>query len=99
MISRIPDEMKTENNVFKMVDKNGNTYIVEWAKDSYKNTSKAVILEHKDDKRVNEAIEKMKSLYGFSHSTNYSKTTGQERINESNDAFASTLEKMRKIIK
>lgn len=99
MISKIPDEMKTEGNIFKMVDRNGNTFIVEWAKDSYKNTSAALIIEHKNDKAVNEALEKMKALYGYSHSTNYSKTTGQERVNESNDAFASTLEKMRRIIK
>ena len=99
MISRIPDEMKTEGNVFKMTDKNENTYIVEWKKDVYKNTTNAVILEHINNKAVNEELEKMKALYGYKHSTNYSKTTGEERINESNDAFASTLEKMRKIIK
>jgi hypothetical protein len=99
MISRIPDEMKTEGNIFKMTDKNENTYIVEWKKDEFKNTSNAIILEHINNKAVNEELEKMKALYGFKHSTNYSKTTGQERINESNDAFASTLEKMRKIIK
>ena len=99
MITKIPDEMKVEGNIFKMVDRNNNTYIVEWAKDKYENTSTALIIEHKNDKAVNEAIEKMKALYGYSHSTNYSKTTGSERINESNDAFASTLEKMRRIIK
>ena len=99
MISKIPDEMKTEGNVFKMTDKNENTYIVEWKKDIYKNNSNAVILEHINNKAVNEELDKMKALYGYKHSTNYSKTTGEERINESNDAFASTLEKMRKIIK
>lgn len=99
MISKIPDEMKTEGNVFKMTDKNENTYIVEWKKDIYKNNSNAVILEHINNKAVNEELDKMRALYGYKHSTNYSKTTGEERINESNDAFASTLEKMRKIIK
>lgn len=99
MISKIPDEMKTEGNVFKMTDKNENTYIVEWKKDIYKNNSNAVILEHINNKAVNEELDKMKALYGYKHSTNYSKTTGEERINESNDAFASTLEKMRRIIK
>lgn len=99
MISKIPDEMKTEGNIFKMADKNDNIYIVEWKKDEYKNSSNAIILEHINNRAVVEELEKMKSLYGFKHSTNYSKTTGQERINESNDAFASTLEKMRQIIK
>lgn len=94
MITKIPDEMKIEGNIFKMTDKNDNTYIVEW-----NDKSKAVILEHINNKMVNETLDRMKELYGFKTSSKYSKTTGQERINESNDAFASTLEKMRKIIK
>lgn len=97
MISKIPDEMKIENNVFKMVDKNGNTYIVEWKKDDYKNTTSALIIEHKNDKMVNETLDRMKSLYGFKHSTNYSNTTGAERLNESTSGFASTLDTIRKI--
>ena len=34
MMSRIPDEFKVEENVFRMKDKTGNTYLLEW-----KNTS------------------------------------------------------------
>lgn len=97
MVSKIPDEMKIEGNVFKMIDKNGNTYIVEWKKDDYKNSSKALVIEHKNDKMVNETLERMKNLYGFKHSTNYSNTTGTERLNESTKGFTSTLDTIRKI--
>ena len=99
MISRIPDEMKREGNIFKMKDKNDNTYIVEWKTDAYNKTSNAIILEHINDKKVNETLDRIKELYGFKLSEKYSRTTGQERIYESNDALASTLETMRKIIK
>lgn len=99
MISKIPSEMKNEGQVFKMVDKKGNTYIVEWKKDEYKDTTSAIILEHINKQQVTEDIEKMKRLYGFRLTENHKKTTGNERVNESNENFNSTLEKMRKIIK
>ena len=92
MISKIPDEMKVEGNVFRMKDKNENTYIVEW-----KSNDKAMILGHKNDNKVNENIERMKALYGFKYSSKYSKTTGQERINESNEGFTNTLKTIRGI--
>lgn len=98
MISKIPDELKTEGNVFKMVDKNENTYIVEWKKDEFSNVSKAVILEHINKKEVNETIDRMKNLYNFKSTDNYTKATCQERINESNDNFVSTLNKIRKLM-
>ena len=96
MISKIPDEMKFEGNIFKMTDKNENTYIVEWKKDEYKNVEDAVILEHTDNRKINESLERMKSLYNFKHSTQYAKTTGQDRLNESGCGFTSTLENIRK---
>jgi hypothetical protein len=97
MLSKIPDELKKDGNVFKMVDKNDNTYIVEWKKDIYKNESNPVILEHINNKMVNETLEKMKRLYNFKSTDNYTKSTCQERINEGNDNFISTLNKIREI--
>lgn len=92
MISKIPDEMKTDGNVFRMKDKNENTYIVEW-----KNNDKVTVIEHIDDRKVNESLDRMKALYGFKYSSKYSKTTGQERINESNEGFTTTLKNSRNI--
>jgi hypothetical protein len=98
MISKIPDELKIEGNVFKMVDKNDNTYLVEWKKDEFKNVSKPVIINHTNKKMVNETLERMKNLYNFKSTDNYTKATCQERINESNDSFVSTLNKIRKLM-
>lgn len=97
MISKIPDELKRDGNIFKMVDKNDNTYIIEWKRDIYKNESNPVILEHINDKMVNETLEKMKKLYNFKSTDNYTKATCQERINESNDTFTSMLKTIRNI--
>ena len=97
MFSKIPDELKIEGKVFKMVDKNDNTYLIEWRKDEYKNECNPVILEHVDNKMVNETLERIKKLYNFKSTDNYTKITCQERINESNDSFVSTLNKIRNI--
>ena len=93
MMSRIPDEFKVEENVFRMKDKTGNEYLLEW-KDG-----KAEIIDHKNKEGMNESIERMKSLYSFKASDYYKGTSSSSRLTEGNEAFTETLDKMRKIIK
>lgn len=90
MLSRIPDEFKNEGNTFKMKDKTGNEYLVEWR------DNKGVILEHNNKQGFNESINRMKDLY--SYSSNDTKTSLESRLNEDNN-FNSTLNSARKIIK
>lgn len=91
MISRIPDEFKNEGAQFKMKDKTGNEYIVEWKN----NTGK--ILNHSNKEGMNESVSRMKSLYGYT--TVDSQTNQSYRLNEGDDKFKDTLDKMRRIIK
>lgn len=93
MISRIPDEFKNEGCTFRMKDKTGNEYLLEWS------DNKAVILEHRDDRKFNENLNRMKNLMGYNSSDYFKNTTNAERLNESNDAFTNTLDKARQIIK
>ena len=93
MMSRIPDEFKVEENVFRMKDKTGNTYLLEW-KDG-----KAEIIGHSNKQGMNESIERMKALAGYKASDYFKGTSTASRLNEDNEAFADTLNKMRKIIK
>lgn len=65
MASRIPDEFKNEGEQFKMKDKNGTEYIVEW------NKGKAEILSYENKQKINETIEK------FHHITNYKSNMGK----------------------
>ena len=92
MRSRIPDEFKVEENVFRMKDKTGNEYILEWK------NGKSVVLSHKNKNGMNESIDRMKALMGYNSSDYYKKTSASDRINE-NEAFNDTLGKARKIIK
>lgn len=91
MISRIPDEFKNEGEQFKMKDKTGNTYLMEWKDNS------ARILSHSDKHGVDESFERMKAM--FSYSPKDTETTTSYRMNEGEDAFIDTLNKARKIIK
>lgn len=90
MLSRIPDEFKNDGNTFKMKDKTGNEYLVEWR------DNKGVILEHNNKQGFNESINRMKSLYSYSSTD--TKTSLESRLNEDNN-FNSTLNSARKIIK
>ena len=88
MLSRIPDEFKKEGEQFKMKDKTGNEYLVEWKN----NTGR--IVSHNNKTGFNESIDRMKNLYNYK--TNDTKTTNNSRFNEDN-MFVSTLDNARKI--
>lgn len=91
MISRIPDEFKKDGNQFKMKDKTGNEYIVEWK------NGKGNIIGHNNKSGLIESIDRMKNLYNYSSSD--SKTTLSERMNEGENSFSRTLKAARRIIK
>ena len=93
MMSRIPDEFKVEENVFRMKDKTGNEYILEWK------NGKGVILSHSNKQGMNESVSRMKELMGYKSSDYCKASTASARLNEDNDAFKNTLDKARKIIK
>ena len=90
MISRIPDDFKKNGTSFKMKDKNGSEYLVEWG------NNKANIIEHVNKKGMDESISRMKELFDYRPSD--TKTNYSDRLNENDDKFQETLNKMRKII-
>lgn len=93
MKSRIPDEFKVEGNVFRMKDKNGNSYIVEWVDND------ANILEHSDKMGMEKSINRMKDLFNYNPEKFSEGTNSISRIDESNKEFQKALDNMRKIIK
>lgn len=75
MVSRIPDEFKKNGEQFKMKDKNGREYIVEW------NNNKANVLSYEDKEKINESLNKFHKIIGF-ESTMKETTTKDIRLNE-----------------
>lgn len=90
MKSRIPDEFKKEGEQFKMKDKTGNIYLMEWKNNEGK------IIGHSNKTGMVESLDRMKEMYGYN--TQDTNTTKSYRINEGESALADTLAKMRKII-
>ena len=91
MITRIPDEFKQNGSQFKMKDKNGCEYIVEW------NNNKANVLSYENKNKVNETIEKFHKLTNYESSMK-EKTTNKSRLNEDGN-FNKMLGIMRSINK
>ena len=90
MFSRIPDEFKSEGERFKMKDKTGNEYLIEWK------NNKGRIVEHNNKNGFDETLNIMKSLYEYKSPE--SKTSRSLRENEEND-FNKTLNNSRNIEK
>ena len=86
MLSKIPDEFKTEGEQFKMKDKTGNEYLIEWR------NNKGNILEHKNLNGRNQSIARMIEMYDYKSSDSKS-----SRLNEGEDMLTSSFEHVRKL--
>jgi hypothetical protein len=91
MASRIPDEFKKDGEQFKMKDKVGNEYIVEW------NNNNANVLSYQNKEKIMEPFKKFNKLVEFK-SVMKEKTTNDIRLNEDKNVNR-MLEIMRNINK
>ena len=90
MVSRIPDEFKNEGTQFKMKDKHGTVYLVEWANGS------ANVISCNNKQRVDEtlnAYEKLSSYKGEEYKT----SNGRARVNEDTNEISRMLNIVRNI--
>jgi hypothetical protein len=90
MISRIPDEFKNEGTQFKMKDKHGTEYLIEWS------NNKANVLTRNHKQKIDEtlnAYEKLSSYKG----EEYNSMSGKARINEDSAEINRMLDIVRKI--
>ena len=85
MFSRIPDEFRKSGEQFKMKDKTGNEYLLEWRNNS------GNIIGHSNKNGMNESLDRMRSMF------NYSSTDSRSSVNEGESNLIDTLNKVRKI--
>ena len=88
MISKIPDDFKVNGTSFKMRDKKGDEYIVEWK------NNKAYVVNHLYKQQLSEEMSRMKELMGYK--TSDTSTSSSARLNENDERFRTTLNKVRK---
>jgi len=86
----IPKDYKVNNNVFEMTDGN-ETYKIRWE------DGKPVILEAKNQTKINEDINRMKELFNYNSREIFGVLKGYERIKE-NDAFIGMINKSKALI-
>lgn len=92
MISRIPDEFKNEGTQFKMKDKYGSEYLIEWS------NNKANILNCNHKQKIDETFNAYNHLTKY-NGEEYNTSNGKTRINESNSEIERMLGIIRKITK
>ena len=90
MVSRIPDEFKNEGVQFKMKDKHGTEYLIEWA------DGKANILNRNHKQKVNETLNAYGKLSSYK-GEEYSAMNGKARVNEGSAEINRMLDIVRKI--
>ena len=90
MISRIPDEFKNEGTQFKMKDKHGTEYLVEWS------DGKANILKCNNKQRVDETLNAYNKLSSYKGSE-YDTSNVSSRLNEDNGEINRMLSIVRRI--
>lgn len=90
MKSRIPDEFKNEGCQFKMKDKHGTTYLVEWR------NGEANVINCDYKQKVTESMNKFHSLSSYD-GKEYESSTKKDRISESTSEINRMLNIVRKI--
>ena len=90
MMTKIPDEYKTEGNKFIMRDSADNQYLVEWS-------SEPTVTKKVNNTLVNEQKERIKQLWSYK-SAEAKKTTSSFRIQEGKE-FSNMVDKARKLMK
>lgn len=90
MIDKIPDDFKVNGLKFKMKDMDGNIYLVEWK------NNKANVLLHENKTQTNNEFNRMKEL--MSYQVKDTKTSVSGRLNENDEKFQETLNKIRKLM-
>ena len=91
MMTRIPDEYKTEGNKFIMRDSSDNQYLVEW------HSTEPMVTKKPNMKLVNEQKERMKQLWGYK-SAEAQTSTSSFRVQE-DKSFTDMVNKARKLMK
>ncbi len=95
MFTLIPEDYKVHGNRFYMKDASENEYLIEW---NDKLKQKAVILEHKNEKKLNENMSRMKDLWNYNSLNTTKPLNEQERVSEKQN-LGNFIQKVKEVSK
>lgn len=93
MLTKIPDDYKTEGNIFIMKDKSENEFLVEW-----KENEKPLVTKQFNKLKLQEEKNRIKALYDYKSKEYFVNTDAQMRLKE-NKEFNNVLGKVRSLMK
>jgi hypothetical protein len=92
MLTRVPDDYKSEGNKFIMRDNSDNEYIVEWHED------KPEVTKQLNRTKLEEEKARIKQLYNYKSQEYFTSTNGKMRMNETKN-FSDMLGRARSLMK
>ena len=98
MLSRIPEEYKTDGQKIYMKDSIGNEYIVECCKSEKTGFIETNVVGFNNPKLLSEQKERIEQLFDYQSSKEFAPTTAKQRIEE-NNSFQDLMNLSRSLIK
>lgn len=96
IFTKIPEEFKTDGNRFIVRDATDSEYLVEWCVDEKHNISEGRIVNERNLKETNKALDRMAELMGYNSSNIYGRSSSRSVVNE-NKNVEDMLSNIRKI--
>lgn len=96
IFTKIPEEFKTDGNKFIVRDATETEYLVEWCVDKKNNISEGRIVNERNLKETNKALDRMAELMGYNSSSVFGRGSSRSTVNE-NKNVEDMLNNIRKI--
>ena len=82
IFTKIPEDFKTDGNKFIVRDATDTEYLVEWRVDKKDNISEGRIINERNLKETNKALDRMAELMGYNSSSVFGRGSSRSTINE-----------------
>ena len=82
IFTKIPEDFKVDGNRFIVRDATDSEYLIEWCIDKKNNISEGKILNERNLKEADKAIDRMAELMGYNSSNIYGRNSSRSTVNE-----------------
>ena len=82
IFTKIPEDFKVDGNKFIVRDATDTEYLVEWCEDKKNNISEGKIVNERNLKETDKALDRMAQLMGYNSANIYGRGSSKTTINE-----------------